>query len=407
MNELYTIQDRTLLPLIDQALAEPGWLPAIPPPLRAAYAAERLQECRLFNRRLLITLTLIFDAYWLNEFSAAPEVLALSGLLRFGLMTPAVLLFMVLDRHGRLGRHYARWLLLLTLAPAMITALLCVRTSSPSALLDIRAAPLILLGTSMAVRLPPAEFLVNAAAAPASFIASLFFCRVVPGNELGSLALIEVSIAAAAIGFNLQLEWRDRRMFLLNTADQIMRSLLGAANQGLVRETLTDALTGVANRRCFEDTLTQFWHHGTARRGAVGLIMADIDHFKLYNDHYGHQAGDDCLRYVAARISALIREQDVLARYGGEEFAILLPDATPEIVRGVAERVRQGVERLGLDHAGLTPQGIVTLSLGYGCVLPHGGAIMRDLVALADGELYAAKRAGRNLAFSAQNAAGA
>ncbi len=397
-----TAIDRNLLPLIDHALAEPGWLPAMPAALRAAYAAERLLQCRLFNRRLLITLTLIFDFYWVGEFTSMPEIVSLSGLLRFGVMTPAVLLFIELDRRGRIGRHYAAWLLLLTVAPAIITALICIRTTSIAALLDIRATPLILLGTSMAVRMPPREFLINTSAAPLIFIVSLYFSHVVPPGEIGSLALIEVSIAAAAIGFNLQLEWRDRRMFLLNTADQIMRGMLDAANQGLVRETLTDPLTGIANRRCFDDTLAMFWQHGWSQRGAVGLIMADIDHFKLYNDHYGHQAGDDCLRRVAARIGTLIREQDVLARYGGEEFAILLPEASPETVRSVAERVREGVEQLGLDHAGLLPAGIVTLSLGYGCISPHRGAIMRDLVAIADGELYAAKRGGRNVAMSSQ-----
>lgn len=397
-----TAIDRTLLPLIDRALAEPGWLPAMPAPLRADYAAERLLQCRLFNRRLLITLTLIFDFYWVGEFYSAPEIVSLSGLLRFGLMTPAVVLFTTLDRGGRIGRRYGSWLLLLTVGPAVVSALLCMHTTSAAALLDIRATPLILLGTSMAVRMPPREFLINTCAAPVIFIASLFFSHVVPEGEIGSLALIEVSIAAAALGFNLQLEWRDRRMFLLNTADQIMRGLLDAANKGLVREALTDALTGVANRRCFDDTLAMFWQHGSAERRAVGLIMADIDHFKLYNDHYGHQAGDDCLRRVAARMATLIREQDVLARYGGEEFAILLPDASPETVRSVAERVREGVEQLGLVHAGLVPAGIVTLSLGYGCISPHMGAIMRDLVAIADSELYAAKRGGRNMAMCSQ-----
>jgi diguanylate cyclase (GGDEF)-like protein len=390
------------LPLIDRALAQPGWLPAMPEPLRADYAAERLQQCRLFNRRVLVTLTLIFDIYWIGEFSAAPEVVSLSGLLRFGLMTPAVLVFTALDRRELVGRSYAAWLLLLTVLPALISALICMRTTSAAALLDIRSTPLILLGTSTAVRMPPREFLLNILAAPVLFIASLFYCRVVPAGEIGSLALIEISITAAAITFNLQLEWRDRRMFLLNTADRIMRGLLDAANQGLVRETLTDPLTGVANRRCFDDTLATFWQYGAAAQGSVGLIMADIDHFKLYNDHYGHQSGDDCLRRVAARIGALIREQDVLARYGGEEFAILLPDASAETVRGVAERVREGVEALGLVHDGLAPRGIVTVSLGYGCISPHRGAIMRDLVAIADGELYAAKRGGRNKAVSGQ-----
>ncbi len=397
-----SVFDRNLLPLIDRALADPGWLPAIPAPSRAVYAEERLEQCRLFNRRLLMVLTLVFDFYWVGEFVTAPEIVRFSGLLRFGLMTPAVILFLALDRQKRVGRRYGFWLLLLTLAPALISALVCLRTTSPGALLDIRATPLILLGTCLAVRMPPREFLVNTVTVPLLYIGSLFFCRVVPRNEVAALALIEVAIAVAAAGFNLQLEWRDRRMFLLNSADRIMRGLLEAANLGLTREALTDKLTGVANRRCFDDTLAVFWQDGAATRGAVGLIMADIDHFKRYNDYYGHQAGDDCLRLVAGRIAGLIREQDVLARYGGEEFAILLPGATPETVRGVAERVRAGVEALCIAHDGLTPPGIVTLSLGYACIAPHRGAVMRDLVALADGELYAAKRGGRNMAVCSQ-----
>lgn len=390
------VHDRSLLPQIDRALAEPGWLPAIPAALRAEYKAERLQQCRQFNRRLFVAMTLIFDLYWLGEYISAPELVTLSGLLRFGLMTPCVLLFTALDRRGLIGRHYGAWLLALSVTPALISAVLCIRAASPAALLDIRATPLILLGTSLALRMPPRDFLFAAIAVPLIFVVSLCLSAVVPRGEIGALALIELSLAAAVTGFNLQLEWRDRRMFLLNAAERIMRGLLDAANRGLVRETLTDPLTGIANRRCFDDTLAAFWLHGSARRGAVGLIMADIDHFKRYNDHYGHQAGDDCLRRVAARIAGLIREQDVLARYGGEEFAILLPDAAPETVRGVAERVREGVEQLGLAHEGLTPPGIVTLSLGLGCLIPQRGAIMRDLIAMADGELYAAKRSGRN-----------
>ncbi len=397
-----TSADKSLLPLIDHALAEPGWLPAIPAALRRDFAAERLLQCRQFNRRLLIIMTLIFDLYWVGEFATAPEILSLSGLLRFGVMTPAVLLFTALDQRGRVGRHYNAWLLLLTIAPCMISSLLYIRVSSPAALAEIHAMPLVLLGTSLAVRMPPREFFINSVLAPLIFISALFFCRVLQHHSILPLALFELSIAAATLGFNLQLEWRDRRMFLLNTADRIMRNMLDAANRGLMRETLTDALTGVANRRCFDDTLALFWQRGLGNHKAIGLIMVDIDHFKRYNDHYGHPAGDDCLRLVAARIAALVREQDVLARYGGEEFAILLPDASPESVRHVAERVREGVEQLGLANEGAGPGAVVTVSLGLGCISPHRGAIMRDLVAIADNELYAAKRGGRNVAMCAQ-----
>jgi diguanylate cyclase (GGDEF)-like protein len=388
--------DRTLLPLIDLALASPGWLPPVPRALRRDYAAERLLQCRQFNRRLLVVFTLLFDLYWLNQIWVAPEVVSLSGMLRFGLMTPAVLLFTALDRKDRLGRYYAPLLLLLTVAPSVITAALCVRITSHLALLDIRATPLILLGTSTAVRMPPREFFLNTIITPAVFIASLLFCRVLPQTDLGSLSLIEISIAAAAASFNMQLEWRDRRMFLLNAAEQIMRARLAATNQGLVRETLTDPLTGIANRRCFDDTLALVWRRGAASRTPVGLIMADIDYFKAYNDLYGHLGGDDCLRRVAARMAGLIREEDMLARYGGEEFAIILPDASVDVVLAVAERVRAGVAALGLEHAGLNPPGIVTLSLGLASLQPGGGINVRDLVAMADTDLYGAKRGGRN-----------
>ncbi len=391
-----TEYNRTLLPLIDQALASPGWLPPIPPLLQEAFAAERLLQCRLFNRRILIALTLLFDAYWLNEIWTSPEIVTISGMLRFGLMTPAVLLFMALDRRDTFGRAYPFCLLLLTITPGAITAVLCVRTTSPMAFLDISATPLIMLGSGMAVRMPPREFLANASITPALFIGSLFYSQAMPTTQIGSLSLIELSIAAAAIGFNLQLEWRDRRMFLLNTADQIIRARLAATNAGLVRKILTDPLTGITNRRGFDETLAEFWRQAAATGRPIGLIMADLDHFKRYNDHYGHQQGDDCLRRVAARMATLIRIEDVLTRYGGEEFAVILPDADLQTVQTVAERMRGGVAALRLRHGGLQPPGIVTLSLGLASLHPSPTDDPDQLIAEADMNLYAAKRAGRN-----------
>lgn len=391
-----TERDRTSLPLIDQALASPGWLPPVPPDLQEKYKADRLFQCRQFNRRALVALLLLFNIFWFEQIWAAPEIMVLSGFLRFGLLTPAVLLFVRLDRRDKLGRYYALCLLSLIIAPSAITGMLCVRTTSLVALHDINAMPLILLLSSTAIRMPPREFLLNTVITPAIFIVSMSFCPIWPHTEIVSFSLIEVCVAIAAMGFNLQLEWRDRRMFLLTAAERIMRSRLAAANQGLVRETLTDALTGIANRRCFDDTIALVWQRGAAAHTPVGLIMADIDYFKAYNDFYGHQGGDDCLCRVASRIASLVREEDVVTRYGGEEFTIILPNASPETVLAVAERVRAGVEMLGIEHAGINPSGVITLSLGLASLWPNASNNVRDLIAMADADLYDAKRSGRN-----------
>ncbi|OYV26891.1 MAG: hypothetical protein B7X08_00185 [Acidocella sp. 20-63-7] len=384
------------MPLIDRALAAPGWLPRLPPALRADYKADRLLQCRLFNRRLLLVLTLIFDLYWFNQQSAAPEILPLSTLLRFCVLSPAVLVFLVLDWRGLPGRFYGVGLFVLALLPALISAVLCVHTTSAAELLDIRATPLILLGSSMALRLPLVEMILNATLTAALFILSLLFCPVLEHAELGSLSLIEISIAITSVGFNLQLEWRDRRVFLLNVAERIMRTELTARNRGLIRETLTDTLTGIANRRCFEETIATLWREGLRNSAPVGLIMVDVDHFKAFNDHYGHQRGDECLRLVALKMSGQLRANDVLARYGGEEFAVLLPDASLETVYAVAERIRVAVESLRLPHRALGQQAVLTVSLGVASLVPANASGIHRLIAEADSALYGAKRSGRN-----------
>jgi diguanylate cyclase (GGDEF)-like protein len=124
--------------------------------------------------------------------------------------------------------------------------------------------------------------------------------------------------------------------------------------------------------------------------------MIDVDHFKRFNDHYGHQAGDLCLQKVASAIQDCVRTGDIVARYGGEEFAVIVPEATPQRAPTVAARILEGVRALQLRHDGLGPDQIVTVSLGVACCTPRDLDGMRSLVELADHFLYAAKNEGRN-----------
>ncbi len=165
----------------------------------------------------------------------------------------------------------------------------------------------------------------------------------------------------------------------------------------LRQQSAIDGLTGIANRRTFDAGLAEEWARTRRQKQPLSLIMADIDHFKHYNDQYGHQAGDRCLQQVARCLrDSLHRAGDLAARYGGEEFAVILPGLGPDEARAVAEKLRQNVEALGLAHD--SPGGLdrVTVSLGVASVRPDTDATSADLVARADQALYRAKRDGRN-----------
>jgi diguanylate cyclase (GGDEF)-like protein len=157
-----------------------------------------------------------------------------------------------------------------------------------------------------------------------------------------------------------------------------------------------DELTGAANRRQFNDLLRQEWSRGLREGTSLGLLMVDIDHFKAFNDTYGHPLGDLCLHQVADGLrTALRRPGDVLARYGGEEFAVLLPNTPPAGATAVAEAMVSRVAELAMPHAA-SPAGIVTVSIGSAALIPTGAAGPGTLLQAADRALYDAKRNGRN-----------
>ncbi|MBF0186822.1 MAG: diguanylate cyclase [Magnetococcales bacterium] len=158
-----------------------------------------------------------------------------------------------------------------------------------------------------------------------------------------------------------------------------------------------DGLTGIANRRRFESTLKSEWHRSIREKRGFSLIMMDVDHFKLFNDHYGHQEGDHCLRAVAQALSdAIKRDIDLVARYGGEEFVALLPRTDQEGACQVAEGLRQSVMALAIPHEASPSGEVVTISVGCAFIDPKPEDAPASAIEQADACLYRSKEAGRN-----------
>ena len=158
-----------------------------------------------------------------------------------------------------------------------------------------------------------------------------------------------------------------------------------------------DALTEIPNRRFFDERLDQEWKRATRERYSISLLMIDIDHFKSYNDTYGHLQGDECLKTVARNLSQnLWRSSDIITRYGGEEFAVILPGTPSYSALNVAKRLWESISALEIEHSGSLSVGYLTVSIGLATLSPNEKTKPHQLIELADKNLYKSKTDGRN-----------
>ncbi len=207
------------------------------------------------------------------------------------------------------------------------------------------------------------------------------------GERLGGIMLIASQLAVSL----------DNALIYASLERKVAQSTreLADANDRLQLLSITDPLTGLANRRRFEDVLDAEWHRGQRSGKPLALAMIDIDHFKRYNDRHGHPAGDRRLQHVAATLQQSIRDSDLLARYGGEEFAVVMPTTDVVAAEQTAERLRTAVMHMAtggeddIDSA-------ITISIGVAATVPAFDGSAERLIELADDELYRAKRNGRN-----------
>ncbi len=210
-------------------------------------------------------------------------------------------------------------------------------------------------------------------------------------------------LIAAIVGLALFAIWKFS-VYRLQARERLLKRLvsertkeLNLANENLLKLANLDALTEIPNRRRLEEFLHHEWSRAARFENEISLIMIDIDHFKLFNDTYGHQAGDECLKKVAAALSSTInRPTDIVARFGGEEFVIVLGVTDVEGTMNVAESVMKEIEKLQIPHASSTSDAFVTVSIGVATTFSEPGISEQDLIKAADKALYFAKENGRN-----------
>jgi diguanylate cyclase (GGDEF)-like protein len=215
-------------------------------------------------------------------------------------------------------------------------------------------------------------------------------------SQIGFVAFIFAQANVLSTRFNRALVTSEQLTLNLETIVAERTSALEQSNRKLAALNVTDALTGISNRRHFDDMLQSEWSRALRGQRPLALLILDIDHFKAYNDHYGHQAGDMCLQKVAEVLASIVsRAGDTLARYGGEEFVVLLPESTQGAALAIAETIRSQISAAALPHL-KSDFHIVSVSIGVRSVTPTATDSADQFFKMADEALYEAKRQGRN-----------
>ncbi len=277
--------------------------------------------------------------------------------------------------------------------------------------MNIKIKSILVMGWTVAIAILMALVIAEALARPIADISEATN-RLAEGDLTVKLEVKSLDeIGQLATNFNNmtnQLVKRDEALRLAQEEleNQVKKRTeeLMTVNEELRRISFFDGLTGIANRRYFDEFLEREWQRAKRENTPLALIMLDVDFFKNYNDTYGHIAGDECLKKIADILKTTTkRSTDLVARYGGEEFAIILPDTNVQGARTVGERVRSGVEKLGSRHKKPPIYGFVTVSIGISVAMLAKETLPITIIADADEALYQAKQSGRNQIKVAEN----
>ncbi len=368
-----------------------------PPALEMRYLRDKEGERLRLIRVGTILLGAVNCDLLLTDWFMVPDQMLVALVLRLLVMLPLVAAALLFLKHfGAAARE--RVALILGLMVSGISCYLAVASKDPLAPDYLVSLFAIVLFNGGVMRMRFWMAVTSAVMVLAIFVVGVCLVANPPIAILLSSAVVMVSCAVFALFSSYRSEYEDRANWLLSQRQDVLREEVTDSNQQLDRLSRFDPLTDLANRRHFDEFLSQVWSRAQHDGQEVVLLMIDIDHFKKYNDCYGHAQGDACIQAVAKALSGNLRQpEDLIARYGGEEFVAVLPGANGARAMAAAEQMRQAVVDLKLAHEASLGLKQVTLSIGVACMRADGAhANPESLLARADAALYRAKAAGRN-----------
>jgi diguanylate cyclase (GGDEF)-like protein len=350
------------------------------PAIEAAYARSRLLANRPLIRAacalaLALALARGLEAA-VNGWHGAGQIA------QVGAIVTSSLVLVALAWSRRFDRMYLPIARIVAPLRGCVTTLGIVQAASQGRLDLLMFLPMLVIGPFFFMGFAFREgFLTVAVTVLAFFVATIAYGLALP-ITLHAATFVLFSAASCAIAA-WYLEQASRKSFV--------------DSQLLAELAQNDSLTGLKNRRTFDESLARLWRQAVEHGRSLAVLMIDVDHFKTYNDRYGHQAGDQTLRRVAQTLQTFVYEtHDVLARYGGEEFAVILYGADADQASHVADRMRRSVSALGIEHRDSKVTAVVTVSVGIAFVAPSRKRQPEGAVQLADQALYEAKTCGRN-----------
>ncbi len=347
---------------------------------------------------------LIFNVFLVADYLMLPDVFMQALTLRLLVFTPLALLFLWMfqtAKTGALATVSSMGLELIAmvsgLAAALMLAYILASSQSPLAYLYHIGFMVVITYGTIVQRLRFWNAVVFSLLLIALHVWGVYTLPSFPERMVLPLVSMVLASAAFTLTANYALENDERRRFLLTERERgLIRSL--TQTQVRLRElSRVDELTGLYNRRHFESSVQQLWQRASFGGTPMAILMIDVDHFKKFNDHYGHPAGDACLKQVCQVLKQTLNGQGVIvARYGGEEFIAAIPNLDEAAALNLAEQVRASVERCQIPHDRSATSSVVTASLGLAWCQARPGMKVEHLLALADSALYDAKHQGRN-----------
>ncbi|MFH2065251.1 MAG: diguanylate cyclase [Pseudomonadota bacterium] len=386
-----------LEPEIHECLAHGSTFLKFPKKLETFFTALDTPKRRKRYFLLGLSAIILFDLFCIADRFMLPDVYLTAWKIRLGIVTPLMCLFLILIRIKPLYRYmdfFAGFLLLLTSASIVWFLIL---SQHPNVVHYHTGIILIITFGNIVVRIHFRYAFGYSAAILLLYVIGIDHVSQMPVAAAQNSSLVLITAAVISLIGNYQLEGEIRRDFLLTLLQRINTIKLEANNRKLEQLSISDELTGTANRRHFDKTFEREWSSAARNRYPLSLIFLDIDFFKSYNDNYGHQAGDQCLKKIGEALNRNIRRtHDLLARYGGEEFIILLPHTEMEEAFNLSEKIRQSIEHINIKHEFSQIANHITVSLGVASAVPTPQTDSSYLVEQADAALYQAKNNGRN-----------